>query len=298
MDLHHIEIFYYLVRLRSFSKAAKMLRLSQPTVSGHIKNLEAELGVQLIDRIGKRVVPTEAGDVLYRAGQKFLALRDQTRQEIEGVLGNVTGSLRIGATSIPGGYVLPSIIKAFKQEHPSTFIRLEIANSARVTDAVLAGDLHIGVVGLRSTDPRLEIHPFMKDELVVAVPADHAWARKKDVTVEELANEPLIVREKGPNSRHVMEERLEEAGMSFAELNPVVIAGNSDAVRQAVKAGLGIAILSHRAIQNDIAVNHLAAVRIKGLPLVSNFVIVLLKGKSRMPLCRAFLEKLFKEKIR
>jgi len=297
MDLHHIEIFYYLVKLRSFSKAAKMLRLSQPTVSGHIKNLETELGVQLIDRIGKRVVPTEAGDVLYRAGQKFLALRDQTRQEIEGVLGNVTGSLRIGASSIPGGYVLPSVIKMFKQEHPSAFIRLEIGNSARVTESVLAGDLHIGVVGLRSTDPRLEIHPFMQDELVVAVPADHAWVKRKTVTVEELADEPLIVREKGPGSRHVMEERLEEAGMSFAELNPVVIAGNSDAVRQAVKAGLGIAVLSLRAIQNDIATNHLAAVRIKELPLVSNFFIVLLKGKSRLPLCRAFLEKLFEHKV-
>ena len=102
MDLHQIEIFCSLMKFRSFSKAAEALYLTQPTVSGHIKNLEAELGVTLLDRIGKRLVPTEAGEVLFRSGQKLLALRDETRQEIANLAGTITGLLKIGASTIPG----------------------------------------------------------------------------------------------------------------------------------------------------------------------------------------------------
>ena len=110
MDLHQIEIFCTLIRLRSFSKAAEVLYLTQPTVSGHIKNLETDLGVKLVDRLGRRAVPTEAGEVLFRHGLKLLSLRDQARQEIEGVSGRVSGQLKIGGSTIPGAYVLPSFI--------------------------------------------------------------------------------------------------------------------------------------------------------------------------------------------
>lgn len=296
MDLHQIEIFCTLIKLRSFSRAAESLYLTQPTVSGHIKNLESDLGVKLLDRLGRRVVPTEAGEVLYRYGQKLLALRDQARQEIEGMSGAVSGLLKIGGSTIPGAYVLPALIAAFKKKYPSTSIQLVINDTAKVAGAVANGDLNIGVVGARAADPHLEIHPFLDDELVIAVPAGHPWAKKNTVPVGALRGEPFILREQGSGTRRIMEERLEKSGVAPADLNIIAIMGSSDAVRQAVKAGLGISILSVRALRDDIEAGRLAAVRLKGVRIERTFSILLLKGKSRSPLCQAFLEFLMKEK--
>jgi DNA-binding transcriptional LysR family regulator len=296
MGLHRIEIFCTLIKLRSFSRAAETLYLTQPTVSGHIKNLETDLGVKLLDRLGKGVVPTEAGEVLYQYGQKLLALRDHARQEIAGISGTVSGLLKIGGSTIPGAYVLPAMIGAFKKKHPSASIQLLIDDTAKVSEAVVNNDLHIGVVGARVSDPRLETHPFLKDELVIAVPAGHPWAGRKTVSVEDLAGEPFILRESGSGTRRIMEERLGKAGISSADLNSVAVVGSSDAVRQSVKAGLGVSILSIRAIRDDVGAGRLFAVRLKGVQLERSFSIILLKGKSRSPLCRAFLDFLLKKK--
>jgi DNA-binding transcriptional LysR family regulator len=296
MDLHQIEIFCTLIKLRSFSRAAEALYLTQPTVSSHIKNLESDLGVQLLDRLGKRVVPTEAGEVLFRHGQKLLALRDHAREEIEAISGKVGGALKIGGSNIPGAYILPSFIGAFKKVHPSASIQLLIDDTAKVTEAVANGELAIGVVGASVADRHLEAHPFLRDELVIAVPSSHPWSRKKTVPAVALRDEPFLLREKGSGTRRIMEEGLEKAGVHPVDLNVVAVMGSSDAIRQAVKAGLGISILSIRALQDDIEAGRLAAIRIKGLPIERRFSIVLLKGRTRSVLCQAFLDFLLKEK--
>ena len=296
MDLHQIEIFCTLIKLRSFSRAAEALSLTQPTVSGHIKNLEADLGVRLLDRLGKRVVPTEAGEVLFRHGQKLLSLRDHARQEIAGISGTVSGLLKIGGSTIPGAYVLPAMIGAFRKKYPSAAIQLVIDDTAKVAEAVVNGDLHIGVVGARLPDTRLEAHPFLKDELVIAVPSGHPWVGKKTVTAEELAGEPFILRENGSGTRRIMEERIGKAGLSVADLQTVAVVGSSDAVRQAVKAGLGVSILSVRALRDDIAAGRLAAVRLRGIRLERSFSVILLKGRTRSPLGKAFFDFLMGKK--
>ncbi|MHB8843642.1 MAG: selenium metabolism-associated LysR family transcriptional regulator [Nitrospirota bacterium] len=294
MDLHQIEIFCSLIRHKSFSRAAEALLLSQPTVSGHIKNLETELGVKLLDRMGKRVLPTEAGEVLYRHGLKLLEERDRTRQEIDSLSGTVSGLLRLGGSTIPGAYILPPFIGAFRKKHPAVSVQLMIDDTARVTEAVLAGELMIGIVGARVADPRLEVHPFETDELVVAVPARHGWAKKRTIAPDALVGEPFILREEGSGTRRIMEDRLDKAGISVADLNLSAIVGSSDAVRQAVKAGLGVAILSRRAIQDDLEAGKLSAIRISGVRMERSFFVVLLKGRSRSPLCRAFLDFILK----
>lgn len=296
MDLHQIEIFCSLIRHKSFSRAAEALLLSQPTVSGHIKNLEAELGVRLLDRMGKRVLPTEAGEVLYRHGLKLLEERDRTRQEIDSLSGTVSGLLRLGGSTIPGAYILPPFIGAFRKKHPAVSVQLMIADTARVTGAVLAGELMIGIVGARAADPRLEVHPFETDELVVAVPARHGWAKKRTIALEALAGEPFILREEGSGTRRIMEDRLDKTGLPVSGLNISAIVGSSDAMRQAVKAGLGVAILSKRAIQDDLEAGKLSAVRITGVRMERSFFVVLLKGRSRSPLCKAFLDFILKSR--
>lgn len=290
MDLHQIEIFCTLIKLRSFSKAAEALYLTQPTVSGHIKNLETELGVRLLDRLGKRVIPTEEGEVLYRHGLKLLDLRDQAKQEIEGLSGTVSGALKIGGSTIPGAYVLPSFIRTFRKRYPAVSIQLIIEDTAKIAELVVNGELCMGVVGARITNPSLEMHPFQKDELVLAAPPDHPWARRGSIPVEALTKEPFILREEGSGTRRIMEDRLAKAGLSVGELNVVAVMGSSDAVRQAVKAGLGVSILSVRALQDDREAGRLATLRLKGVKLERSFFVILLKGRSRTPVCKAFVD--------
>ncbi len=296
MDLHQIEIFCTLIKLRSFSKTAEALFLTQPTVSGHIKNLEADLGVALLDRLGKRVVPTEAGEVLYRHGRKLLALRDQARDEIQSLSGKVNGLLRAGASTIPGAYILPPLIGEFKKKYPTASIQLFIDDTAKIAEAVVSGDMSIGVVGASITDAHLESHTFLKDELVVAVHPDHPWARKRNISIEDLREEPFILREEGSGTRRIMEERLGKAGISPNDLNVISVMGSSDAVRQAVKAGLGISILSIRALRDDMKVNRIAAIRLKDVSMERSFSIILLKGKTRSLLCQHFLDFLLSVK--
>jgi DNA-binding transcriptional LysR family regulator len=295
MDLHQIEIFCALIRLRSFSKTAEELYLTQPTVSGHIKNLETELGVKLVDRLGKRVVPTEAGEVLYRHGLKLLEQRDIAKQELERLSGRVSGELKIGGSTIPGAYILPALIGKFRKKHPSVSVQLVIEDTARITEAVQNGELCLGVVGAKVSDPRIETHTYLKDELAVAVPAGHPWSQKRAVPPSALKGEPFILREQGSGTRRIMEERLEKAGFFLADLNVVAVVGSSDAVRQAVKAGLGISILSIRALRDDIEARRLVAVPIEGVKMERSFSVILLKGRSRSPLCTAFLDFLLKK---
>lgn len=296
MDLHQVEIFCTLVKLRSFSKAARELYLTQPTVSGHIKNLETELGIKLLDRLGRRVLPTGEGEIFYRHGLRLLELRDELKQEIGEVSGKVTGLLKIGGSTIPGAYILPDYIGSFRIKHPSIAIQLIISDTAKVAEAVLSGDLSLGIIGARIVDPRLESHHFSKDELIVAVPSDHPWAHRKNVPAEALKGVPFILREEGSGTRRIMEDRLEKAGITITDLNVVAIMGSSDAVRQAVKSGLGISILSIRAVQDDIDSGRIAAIRVRGIEFERTFSIILLKGKSRSPLCKTFLEFLLRGK--
>jgi len=294
MDLHQIEIFCAIVRHQSFSRAAEALFLTQPTVSGHMKNLEAELGVKLLDRLGKRAIPTEAGEILFRHGTRLLEERDSAKQEIEQLTGRMSGGLTIGGSTIPGAYLLPPLIGAFKRKHTGISVQLSIDDTARITEAVLAGSLRIGIVGARISDPQLEVHPFESDELVIAVPRRHPWSRKRTVSPRDLKGQPFILREQGSGTRKIMEERLEKADCSLADLTIEAVVGSSDAVRQSVKAGLGISILSLRALTDDIAAGRLSAVRIAGVKMERHFYVILLKGRTRSPLCKSFLDFILK----
>jgi DNA-binding transcriptional LysR family regulator len=295
MDLHQIDIFCAIVKHQSFSRAAETLFLTQPTVSGHMKNLEAELGVKLLDRMGKRAIATEAGEILFRHGTRLLEERDRAKQEIEQLTGRMSGVLTIGGSTIPGAYLLPPLIGAFKKMNPGISVQLSIDDTAKITEAVLAGSLRIGIVGARLSDLQLEVHPFESDELVIAVPSRHPWARKRTVTPRDLKGQPFILREQGSGTRKIMEERLEKAGCSIADLNIEAIVGSSDAVRQSVKAGLGISILSLRALMDDIEAGRLAAVRVAGVKMERHFYVILLKGRTRSPLCKAFLDFILKK---
>lgn len=297
MDLHRLEVFCKVVELRSFTKAAEAVLLSQPTVSEHIRTLEAMLGEKLLDRLGREAFPTPAGEILYRYAQKMLRLRDEARQALGRYRGELSGRLVLGASTIPGTYILPKIIGSFKTLHPSIQLTLKIASTGEIGEAVLRGDLEIGLVGSRWKDGRLETEEVFSEELVLAVYPSHPWSTRREVDMEELYGEHFILRQADSGTRMVMSHILGGHGFDFSKLFVVAEMATTQAVRQSIKAGIGISILSRQAVEEDLEGGSLVAVPIKGIRFHRPFYLIQRKNRQLSPLCEAFLIHLRKESL-
>ncbi len=288
MDIRALEVFCRIVELKSFSKAADAVYLTQPTVSGHIKGLEDFVGIKLLDRLGREVVPTKAGELLYGYAKQVLALRSQALQALEEYKGSLKGHLIIGGSNIPGEYILPALLARFKTRYPEISITLKIADSRDIGRGVLEGAYELGVVGAKFNDGQLEYVELLKDELVLALPAGHMWAARPQVALRELLTEPIILREVGSGSRKVLEDALESAGLNSSSLMVVAELGSTEAIRQAVKGGAAISVISLRAIQEDLEWGTIRTVPLEGVRLTRDFYLVYHKNRSRSPLCDAF----------
>jgi DNA-binding transcriptional LysR family regulator len=288
MDLKTLEVFCRIVEERSFTRAAEAVSLTQPTVSGHIKDLETELGLLLLDRAGRTVTPTRAGEILYGYARRILGLRTEAQQAISEHKGGLTGDLALGASSIPGAYVLPPLIAAFKRDHPEATITLHVKGSRDIVRGVGDGTYEVGMVGARFEEGRVRYERYTQDELVLAVPASHLWADRGSVRLRDLIGQPVIMREKGSGTRKVMERALAEHAVDLHRLRVVLEVTSNEAVRQAVKAGAGVAVVSRRAVQDDIRCGVVAALRFRGIHLVRDFFLVMHRTRSRSPLGNAF----------
>ncbi|MCP3177178.1 LysR family transcriptional regulator [Desulfuromonas sp. KJ2020] len=292
MDIRKLEVFCKIVDLKSFSKAAEFVSLTQPTVSEHVRQLEDLLGEKLLDRLGREVLPTPAGELLYRYAVRLIKLQDETFQAIRQFSGNLTGDLVLGASTIPGAYLLPRLIESFQSRHPAIRLRLKIADTAKTTHHLLSGEMEIGIIGARARVPALESTDIFSDRLILVVPPRHPWAKVSTISLEDLATQPFILREEGSGSRTVMNEELLRHGFNPAALSPVAEIDSSEAVRQAVKAGLGIAILSSLAVAEDLEKGSLVQVPIEGVDIRRPFYLVQRKNRQLSPLAQAFLEHL------
>ena len=292
MDIHRLEVFCKVVELQSFTKAAEAVCLTQPTVSEHVRALEDMLGEKLVDRLGREVLPTPAGKILYQYGRKIIQLRDETIQALEKYKGNLSGHLLIGASTIPGTYILPTYIGSFKAEHPSIQITVEIASSAEIVERVLRNELEVGLVGAKWQDRRIVLEEVFSDELILAAFPGHPWAGRKSIAVEELSGQAFIMREKGSGTRMVMIEALQERGFDLSKLYVVAEMGSTEAVRQAIKARIGISILSYHSIAEDLQRKTLVAIPIRDVRIFRSFYLVQRKSRQTSPLCTAFLSYL------
>ncbi len=290
MDLRQLEVLCKIVELKSFSRAAEAIFLTQPTVSGHIKTLEEEVGTRLLDRLDKEVVPTRAGLILYRYARKILELRHEARQALDQFLGSLQGELVIGGSTMPGEYILPALIGQFRLRSPQVTVTLRIGDTKRIIRSVGEGELELAVVGARLQESRVEMRPFMKDEVILVVPPGHAWAGRGTIPVEELKSVPFVWRERGSGTRDAIERALGEVGISPNQLAVAAELGSTEAMRQGVRAGIGPAFLSRRAVAEDLEAGRLVEVRVPGLRLDREFFIATQRGRTRSPVAQAFLD--------
>lgn len=290
MDLWQLHIFCKVVDLKSFSRAGRAVHLSQPTVSSHIKDLEAHFDCRLIDRLAKEAVPTKAGHLLYRYAKRMIALREETESAMAEFKGQVKGSLNLGGSTIPGAFVLPAIIGAFTARFPEVSISLSIADTQQIIDSILSGDLELGVVGAVSNNPGILQTHLVEDEMCLAIPAGHPWSGKKRVTPHQLFSEPFIIREHGSGTLKSIQASFSEAGLNINDLKVVARIGSTEAIRQAIKNRMGVSILSAIAVSEDVAAGRLKTLTIEGLNLKRAFYLTHHRHRSLSPLCQSFIE--------
>jgi DNA-binding transcriptional LysR family regulator len=295
MDLWQLHIYCKVVEHKSFSKAAKIIQISQPTISSHIKDLENHFGCRLIDRLARNAVPTKAGELLYHHARRLLALRDETEMAIHEFKGKIKGKLVVGGSTIPGAYIMPIIIGAFSKHYPEVSIYLIIGDSRKIIDDTLSGDCELGIVGAVAKDKRLSQEKLLEDELRLVIPSDHKWASKESLSPAELLNEPFILRESGSGTREAVETILNSSGTSIRDINIAAVMGSTAAVIQGIKSHVGISIISTVAISEELQSGKLKAISIEGLALRRAFYLVRHRHRSLSPVARAFVKFLKKE---
>lgn len=291
LETRQLQVFLAIWENRSFSRAALSVHLSQPTVSGHIRSLEEVLGARLFDRSGRDVTPTKAGQLLHGFARQIFRLQAQAEREMALFLGREKGTLELGGSNIPGQYILPELVGKFKKDLPQIRITLKIGDTSTIAGSVASGELELGMVGATLSKSDLVFEPCLEDEMVLVVPPGHPFAELDEVTLQQLLNEPFIVREKGSGTRLVTEEALRAAGdLELDALRIVAEMGSTEAVRQAAKAGVGCSIVSQRAAVEDLKHGLLYSPQLAGVNLHRQFFFVWHKRRTLSPIAQAFRE--------
>ena len=288
MTLRQFEVFLAVARAKSFRRAAEGLHLSQPALSQHVRELEAHLGARLLDRSGRAVHLTDAGRALEEHATRLFQTLTEARQAIADVQGLQQGSLIIGASTTPGIYVLPGVLGVFRQRYPGIDVTMRLGNSEQIESLVRAGQLDLGLIGDqgRSGPDEEWLAASLADELVLVVGSTHPWARRRDIRPEELASQPLLLRETGSATRQVTERALAGAGVPY---RAGMVLEHTEAIKQGVLAGLGVAFLSVYAVRGERETGRLHALRIRGLRIVRRFHVIHHERRQLSAAARAFM---------
>ena len=287
ITLRQLRTFKTVADLSSFSLAANRLKLSQPSVSYQVKELEEAVGLPLLDRLGKRVQLTEAGTLLYGYARRMLDVLDDATVALEEMRGIKRGTLRVGASTTVGIYILPAALGAFKKLHPGLVISLEIGTRARVQEQVLRNELDLAVVGPALKDPDLAIVPFLSDELVVIAPAGNPLAGRRGLSLKDLADQPFVMREAASGSRWSLEKAARKEGLKLVIAMEL---GSNGAIKHAVESGLGLAVLSRYACALELSSGRLVELRVRGFPIRRDWHIVHLKHRKLPSSVSSFLD--------
>src|SRR5919206_4488352 len=288
MDTRQLAAFCEVVDRKSFSQAAERLGVTQPAVSLQIRSLENRLGTKLLDRSGGRVEPTEAGQRLYRAAQRMLAAEGQLLEELAGDDGQLRGELALGASTGPGGTVVPVLLGEFHREHPELSVALSISDTNRVIDQVAERELELGIVGASPRHRGVVFEPFFRDEVILVVPPGHRFAGKK-ISLEELREEPLILMQEGAGVRQVIEDELRRGAVRLRDLDVRLELGLQESVKSAVAAGVGVTFISRSGVEAELAAGTLASARVKGLEPAREISLVRAAGRSATRAADAFV---------
>jgi len=291
LDLHKLEIFYWVAEHKSFSQAAELLSLRQPTVSAHVQELEKAVGGKLLYRIPGKVSLTPLGLMLAERAKNLLAFKRDTVAAVEQFHGTLSGELWVGGSSIPGEYILPQKLGEFTKKYPRVKPILRIGDSAGIVAELLEGKVEIAFVGFKGADARLTFAKIWDDEMVLAVPKGHPWTKRKGVNLADLPTEKFISREHGSGTldsiRQLLAKRRQRADALF---NISMELGSTEAVKEALMAGFGFSILSRISIRHELEEGTIVEVPVRGLNMKRAFYEVFHSRRPLHPIAQAFRE--------
>jgi DNA-binding transcriptional LysR family regulator len=288
MDTRQLAAFCEVVERRSFSEAASRLGVTQPAVSQQVRALEQRVGVQLLDRSGRRVEPTEAGLRLYRGAQRMLAVEEQLLDELARPGAPLRGTLELGASTGPAAIVLPTLLCEFQRENPELRVGLSVSDTQSVVELVADRRLELGIVGAARRHRSVAFEPFFRDEVILACPPGHPFAGRT-VRLAELPKGPLILMQRGAGVRQMVEDELRKSGTRLRDLEVPLELGLQESVRSAVQGGFGVGFISRRAVETDLAAGTLAEARVGGLDLARDIYIARAAGRAGSSAAQGFV---------
>ena len=289
LDLRKLEVFYWVAELKSFSQAAELLSLRQPTVSAHVQELEQLVKGELLYRIRGRVSLTPLGQLLYERAKNLLAFKREAVAAVEQFHGSPSGELWVGGSNNPGEYLLPQRLGAFVKKYPGIKPILRIGDSASIVEDLLDGKVELGFVGIKNKDDRLVFEKVWDDEMVLAVPQNHPWTRRKFIHLSELRGQKFISRERGSGTMDSFRRLLRKSGHSPDSLLKIVMElGSTEAIKEAIMAGHGLSILSRISIRHELADGSLVEVPIRGFKMERDFYVVYHRARPLHPNAQAF----------
>ncbi len=290
MDSHKLKVFCAVAETRSFSEASRTLNLSQPAVSLQIQALEKSFETGLFDRSDKVLKLTPSGELLYSYAKRILALTAEMEEEMGALIGQIKEELSIGASSTVGNYLLPHVIVAFRKQHPKVRINLKVGNTKEVVKLLHTGDITLGFVEGDVSKENLVVEKLASDELVLIMPHDHPWSKRKSIPITELAHEPLIVREVGSGTRQIVEKRLHEHHISMHDLNVTMVLGDTEAIKTAVEQGMGVAIVSVWTVRKEVRHGTIRAARFSDIRFNRDLRVIYHRSNSQSRAATAFLD--------
>lgn len=290
MDLRQLETFVEVAKLKSFSKAAEKLYITQPTVTTHIQNLEKELGTILINRSSKNLSLTEAGNILYKYALNILNTCEMAKFNLQSYKGKIQGHLEICSSSMPRKYILPILLNEFMKTYPNVTFSLIDKDSKDVAKSILNGEYDFGIVGAKYDSNNLKYIDLAEDNILLITPNSkkYSWNNFDKLDTSILFKEKIILREKGSGTRQLLEKELKEHNISFKSLNIIAYIEDSETIKKLVELGLGVSFMSEKAIQDELATKKLKCFNIKNMPLKRNFFFVYHKNRQLSPLSEAF----------
>ena len=284
-----LQVFHTVARQLSFTKAAEALHMTQPAVTFQVRQLEEHFNTRLFDRTHNRISLTETGKRVFKYADSIFEIYTEMEDAVRSMTGEVSGKLKIGASTTIAEYMLPALLGDFKAKYPDLNIQLKVSNTDGIVSMVEDNTIDLGVVEATVCNKNLSVEMCRMDSLVAIVPLGHPLADSKSVTVDTLLEYPFICREEGSGTREVIETYLSTSSKESVELTVTMELGSPEAVKGAVEAGMGISIISRAPILKELELGSLRALELDP-PLERPFSFVHQKQKFRLHVIEELLD--------
>lgn len=291
MNLRQLQLFIKVAETKSMSETARQMYMTQPAVSQTISELEGDLLVKLFERMNKKLILTDSGEVLYTYSIKILQLVDEAKHAINEFANMERGKLRLGSSTTIGIYLLPKIISEFKAKNKNIDTLFTIDNASVIEKMILEHQIDIGLVEGLVHSGDIEVEQLLDDELYLLCSNQHRWAKsgKRIVNPQELLQEILIFREQGSGTREIVEKALQEYEVPYRISH---VLNNTEAIKRAVEADIGVAFISKLAVREEIEAGKLVKINLENIQINRSLDVIYHKDKYRSALFTAFLQHL------